>query len=597
MPKKFQKNRGPKIRRGQVITTFGPGALVNLENGSFIGVDIEGWPNLPATVIYEDRLQKLLKVSYFRQPPSGEEYEAGIAYRRFPSWLFCPKCRKLKPYQKWERQYDNKRFPLRCPDCRMNLVPMSFLVACRRGHIDDFPWIEWVHRNRPCQNPDLKYTTTLAGAGLESSQIECKACDARRSMQGAYSEDAFNFKCRGSSPWTKNNRKQDCSERLITVQRGASNVYFPNIVSSITIPPYTDLLLKKIRETPQWQAFATAEGAFEMSESVISVIAERVSAAPAEVKKKVDFLLGKEEADKTPEKYRFEEYLAFHGEYDSESNDSADFRVVPGNEGYDYSKFNIKDVFMVKSLREVRALVGFTRLKPYERDEENGEVDAEQKSELVALTDRPGKSATWKPAVEVRGEGVFLTFDPVELEKWEGQNSVQRRMDIINANYKRSCERRGANFQPLNAKYVMLHTFAHLLIRQLAFESGYSGASLRERIYCNRTGSDQMQGILIYTAAGDADGTLGGLVRQAEPDRLPGVLESTLRNSDWCANDPLCIESGGQGYESLNLAACYACALLPETSCEEFNKFLDRALVVGTPEDPKLGYFSNRVGF
>ena len=157
---------------------------------------------------------------------------------------------------------------------------------------------------------------------------------------------------------------------------------------------------------------------------------------------------------------------------------------------------------------------------------------------------------------------------------------------------KTSCGKRHTVYKALSSKYVLLHTISHLLIRQLSFEAGYSEASLRERIYCNSPENlNKMQGILIYTAAGDADGTLGGLVRQAKPERLPAILDSMLNISRWCANDPLCIESKGQGFESLNLSACYACALLPETSCEEFNKFLDRALVAGTPNIAEIGFF------
>src|SRR5690606_39154081 len=138
---------------------------------------------------------------------------------------------------------------------------------------------------------------------------------------------------------------------------------------------------------------------------------------------------------------------------------------------------------------------------------------------------------------------------------------------------------------------IFLHTLAHLLIRQLSFECGYGSASLRERIYCNES-ADQpnMAGILIYTASGDADGTLGGLVRQGKPDFFSALVSKAVASGYWCSSDPLCIESQGQGLGSLNLAACHACALLPETSCEEFNRLLDRGLVVGTPENPSHGY-------
>jgi len=142
---------------------------------------------------------------------------------------------------------------------------------------------------------------------------------------------------------------------------------------------------------------------------------------------------------------------------------------------------------------------------------------------------------------------------------------------------------------------VMLHTLAHLLINELVFACGYSSASLRERLYVSDGSGREMAGLLIYTAAGDSEGTMGGLVRMARPQNLRSVLASALNDARWCSTDPVCMDIGerGQGPDSCNLAACHGCALLPETSCEEFNRFLDRGLVVGTFSDPSLGYFSD----
>ena len=126
----------------------------------------------------------------------------------------------------------------------------------------------------------------------------------------------------------------------------------------------------------------------------------------------------------------------------------------------------------------------------------------------------------------------------------------------------------------------------------MAFECGYDSSSLRERLYVSSGEETEMHGLLIYTASGDSEGTLGGLVRQGEPGRLDNTLKAAIENASICSSDPLCIESQGQGTSSLNLAACHACGLLPETSCEEGNLLLDRGLVIGTPDDEGLGYFS-----
>lgn len=600
----FKPKSRASIRRGQIITTFGPGALVNLELGTFIGMGIDSWKNTgPIDNIYEERLQKRLKVKYFRQPPSSETFPKGIPYRRFPRWLFCPKCRVLKSYESWVAN-DTKKYLTapKCTSCRnKKLVPMSFLVACRKGHLDDFPWVEWVHRNNNIcdSNPTLEYKTSLSGAGLAGSRIGCLQCGAKRSMQGAFSPDAFTSSCRGSKPWSKEWGYDNCSEHPITVQRGGSNVYFSKVVSSITIPPYTDSLFEAIRNTNNWSVLTGIEiddkEAFStMKKTLLIAISQQIGRSFEDVKKCVDDMeeLSERAELQSEEDYRYDEYQAFHGRFDTTTNNKRDFEVVPGNKGYDYSRYGIKDIFLVKSLREVRSLIGFTRLRPSESDlEYTSSEENIEAAELVSLTDHEGKASNWKPAVEVRGEGIFLTLDNDKIERWCLRKEVLLRESMINKNYELSCKKRRISYNPVSSKYILLHTFSHLLIRQLSFESGYSGASLRERIYCNSPKNENiMQGILIYTAAGDSDGTLGGLVRQARPERFSAVMEATIGVSQWCANDPLCIESQGQGFESLNLSACYACALLPETSCEEFNRFLDRALITSTDNIPGVGF-------
>ena len=143
---------------------------------------------------------------------------------------------------------------------------------------------------------------------------------------------------------------------------------------------------------------------------------------------------------------------------------------------------------------------------------------------------------------------------------------------------------------------MLLHTLAHVLINQLAFDCGYGSASLRERLYCDISDKEHpMQGILIYTASGDSEGTMGGLVRQGRSGRFESTLKRALQHAAWCSSDPVCIETTGQGADSANLAACHGCCLLPETSCEEGNRLLDRGLLVGTPKDKPLGFFSDLV--
>jgi hypothetical protein len=200
----------------------------------------------------------------------------------------------------------------------------------------------------------------------------------------------------------------------------------------------------------------------------------------------------------------------------------------------------------------------------------------------------------WYPAYQARGEGIFIEFEQTDICGWLNQNTVVAdRVALINANYSKSFI--GENHpRRVTPKFVLLHTLAHLLIKQLSFECGYSIASLSERIYCSdESGETTLAGILIYTASGDSEGTLGGLVRQGRPDALPRIFRKAVSEAKACSNDPVCILSRGQGRESLNLAACHACALLPETCCEERNGFLDRGLVVGTYNARSTGFYSD----
>ena len=168
---------------------------------------------------------------------------------------------------------------------------------------------------------------------------------------------------------------------------------------------------------------------------------------------------------------------------------------------------------------------------------------------------------------------------------------------MMQENFDTALQRRNRELKQLNPKYVVLHTLSHLLMLSISKVCGYSAASLRERIYCEKyleEGSelfDDMHGLLIYTASQSGDGSLGGLVRAGKPGRFEDVLNDALNEALWCSDDPVCIESTGQGLDSCNLAACFNCCLVPETACEIGNKFLDRGLVVGTLDVPTIGLF------
>jgi hypothetical protein len=287
--------------------------------------------------------------------------------------------------------------------------------------------------------------------------------------------------------------------------------------------------------------------------------------------------------------FRHKEFITLSLACDGGQLDSTELRVR-GLSAEHYGalvKDSFKAVGLLDKLRETRAFLGFTRLN-------NSVLSADKKWSLIAR-----KKMGWLPAIIVRGEGVFLEFQREKMQEWikhSGELHTSRiALPMQGFNMRR--EERGLAPLPAEPEYWLLHTFAHLLINQLVYECGYGSASLRERIYCHTanndpTHEDSMYAVLIYTAAGDSEGTMGGLVRMGEPSRLEQVMLRALVNAKWCSSDPVCIESHGQGPNNCNLAACHSCGLLLETSCENFNALLDRGVVVGTLEKPDAGYFS-----
>jgi hypothetical protein len=239
-------------------------------------------------------------------------------------------------------------------------------------------------------------------------------------------------------------------------------------------------------------------------------------------------------------------------------------------------------IVRVVRLREVRALRGFTRIHP-------ASGDPDEKIVPIAR----GR-LDWLPAIEVRGEGIFIQFSEQSLDAWTKKNrSISDRADKISKAHANEWKRRFGDVQlpdPISPRHLLVHTFAHVLMRQLTLESGYSSASLRERLYV-RDAPNPMAGVLVYTGTSDADGTLGGLERQGMPNRLEPAIRAAIRSAEWCSSDPLCIEGLLSSQEGFSHAACHACVLAPETSCEHFNRFLDRATLVGLPEDPEQGFF------
>lgn len=620
------------VRSSQAVLQYGVGAMVDFKDRTLMTAAPKFWRNSVAQ-IHDERLEKILHVNYFGKLGDKDDmkFAEGISYVRFPEWYFCPSCRRFKPINEWVKEYRSK-YPqkaekdrhmvqsMKCPKCFQELVVARIITACGEGHIDDFPWIKWVHcRNFGgekdiCNHPELTITTaSSASEGLEGITLKCLNCGARASLAGAFDPGKFleidtktnykyDFRCKGRHPWKHEAKKCKSKEHPKVLQRGSSSVYFPVTESSLVIPPYSNLVTSKIQDSAAYMEYrntlAALLGVSGLPEETIEQLkntqtqtyAQKIAQETAiPIEKVVGVLKRKlaacddEEYSTSSIKYRAEEYEAISGETVIDSEDYGDFL----REGVNMDEYNIpylKSISLIHKVREVQALIGFTRLKPVDSSDEPGAQG------IIVPIKEP--SDDWYPAYEVRGEGIFVEFDSSMINKWRNENeALAQRVAQLNENYKKSFI--GENHpREITSKFLLLHTISHLLIKQLSFECGYGIASLKERIYCGEAADGkEMSGILIYTASGDSEGTLGGLVRQGRPDTFPRIFNKAIENARTCSNDPVCSLSQGQGRDSLNLAACYSCALIPETGCEEFNSFLDRGVVIGTFDNPNLGFF------
>lgn len=569
---------------------------MDLPDASVMVCGIEKWDTRGAPHLSDPRLERKLGAPYFIMPPDKDQSKDGIRVIRFPRWMRCRSCGALKTISEWEelavKARPERDFHWRpfCHNCSVPLIPSRFVVACRKGHIDDFPYVEWVHSEKPCPKPDLKYSESGRSASLAGITISCKTCKEKRSMRGAFNKQLLSavVRCKGSKPWV-NKWEEGCGEELTGLLRGGTNVHFPIVKSSILIPPFTsDSLKTKISNTRAWQVYESQEGGLDVK-TVATLVADEIEEKLTTVLEAITEMEEGElngQTERSEEQYRYDEYQAFIGKGCNEP----DFEIEPIS-GDKYGIQQLNKVVLVKRLREIRVQTGFARIRPPEYSAGEPEEGSAEKTEEVPVSD--DRSVRWRPGFEVRGEGIFLDFDPDKLKEWSSKPEVQERSRLLMERFRKHPDV-FATVDLMTPEYILLHTISHLLIRQLSFECGYSSSALRERVYCSSSQDEnRMSGILIYTADGDSEGTMGGLVRQGKADFFPKTLFEAVSSAKWCSSDPLCIESNGQGFQSMNLAACHACAMLPETSCEIMNRYLDRGLVVGTLDNSEVGFMSD----
>ena len=601
------KNELGHVRRSQAVGTHGPGAIVDFKAGgrgatvSVVAAGLEAWDEqtrMPGLghpqIIFEPRLQQKLGVDGFRLPPVARQLAPGVPAPfadslvgvQFPTWLQCPDCKTIARTKYWN--VDPGKVARYCGACtdasggasQIFVVPVRFILACAKGHLDDFPWDFWVsHEPRGCRG-----NLQLSGgnkAGLAGLVLSCEKCGAARTMEGCFDRQALDrlgLKCAGRSPWLPKEPESDCKELPRALQRGASNLYFPFNQSALDIPPWSDSIQKRLER--YWQDLVQADSAGERTTILKALKLDKKLGMTLEaLAKEVEDRVKNLEAP-TKDSLRHEEYRQFVERDQPFAHPEFEIRpeIVPPE-----LRSSVERIVTATRLREVRAIVGFTRIVP-----PAGQDDARMAP--IQLGRR-----NWLPAIELRGEGVFIDLNGSRLREWERRREVLERAERIDARYAKAWAERNKDVPPprtVTPRLLLVHGVAHALMKQLALDCGYSSAALRERLYVDDTAQD-MAGLLIYTATPDSEGTLGGLARQGSPAHMMRAFQAALLSLTWCSSDPLCIDGTSSLSHQLNGAACHACMLAAETSCEEFNYLLDRSLLVGTPEERGLGFFAD----
>jgi hypothetical protein len=609
------------VRQSSLILGGGPGALTVLRDGSTALIPgIDAWyitpkrrkvgetqkQRIPSDVILRDPLLATnLGVDHFVLPPaegvSEEEDSDYLDLTLFPTWTVCysSSCNRM-------RQNDGPR-PNDCANCiaqgkkGRRMVQTNFVIACEDGHLDEFPWVEWVHKGIPgsCGNPKNLAFKANGVVELRSQKIECLSCGAFRNLSGTNIANPDGttelstslqrgevFLCKGNMPWLGSSQKTGCTRHVRMVLRSSNNIYFATTVSSILVPENTGGASKAVErllrdpkkgkiqawlDTPPRNNYPLVanlmllndpnyyEG-FTLEEITQGLQEAFTRTAPSTISSTDEVV----PFDRTPE---WKALISAKEERDL---------VVRPVSGYKDNGLGLSAVNAVPLLRKTTALRGFSRL--FSKD-----VTASMGRQLL----RRDPIRTWLPAIQQTGEGILITLDSEKVKTWAAQPGVEQRIKLIQHTLRKN-SRTIVGGEP-EATFVMLHTFAHVLIQELVIECGYTAAALAERIYATEGKSS----ILIYTASASADGTMGGLVEMSAPQNLMKAISNAITNARWCSNDPVCMGDTAQGNSGSNLAACHNCCLLPETACEHFNGGLDRGMLIGDSAGTQnfLGYF------
>lgn len=614
-----------EIRQSQILSTSGPGAMIDLPEQSVIISGLNHW-NGKGTIIYEERLKnrvaEILGVNpsqlKLHQPPIDQEEDtntkkSGIKAFVFPEWFVVQeeadyidnngkkyRSRRLIPRQQLDKKkkYDG-----------YSVVPVRFVQACANGHISDIDWLKFAHKDESkCTKGGKKNNLILdeSGSGNDFADIfiRCEVCHKRRPLSDATIPNAFSLgSCQGQRPWLGPNKIEDCiapstdkdkqenkplPNRLLV--RSASNAYFSQVVNVIAIPDSDTEFRTEVNQFYEE----------DLSE------AEDIQDLERELKKKKFADLKKystekiwEEIQRRKDKQPVEAKTIKHLEIETFLRSPAESGETTPNQDEDFYArtrqidklppvlaTRLEKIILVHRLREVLALVGFTRF-------EAGMPDVDGELDISVSRAALDEEISWVPAIENKGEGIFLSFSSDAIQKWLEKDAVKKREEKLSAGFDQWCKNKKIKNKPdfPGLPYVMLHSLSHLLITTVSLECGYAATAIRERIYAN---PKYGYGILLYTGTSGSEGTLGGLVEVGR--NIESLIVKALSSGQLCSNDPVCSQhdpASAQEVRLLHGAVCHGCLLIAESSCERYNDFLDRALVINTLDENNAAFFDD----
>jgi len=618
-----------KHGRSKLISNYGGvGSLIETTDNSIIIETFDNWgyadlnEKLAHYIIKDDRLLQRLKnrfpnLKHLVSIPTDRDsflHQVRPKANYFPKWFYCSNCKRFATYNEWKNRWKSagKKLdffnPPKCSnkDCKENhLEQIRFVMTCKNGHIHDLPWKFWNNRlpsdktneevdedesnskrstgpqldfSKPCcENQDLIYKISRENTELSGIWIECKNCHKKANLKGIFNYEQI---CNGKKYWLGQiNGKfyeEECREITNVKLKTSNSVYYTNSLSSLFIPEQQNPLPPDIR--------IDIDNMLESGEFSTEQIIQLISIQKKKEKELIKQYLDTGEIKYIPDNiYRQTEYDYFLNK-EQPDDKQIKFRVIDCSEQiHGFSK-----LIKIDKLKKVTVQTSFTRNEPIDVDSillKDGDNAYEYTVQRQSVS-KNNFDTKILPALESYGEGILFVLDQHKLEQWEIQQQVIERTEKIKLNAENAdWKSHQIIAKSLTPRKVLIHTLSHLLMRELEYVSGYPVSSLSERLYVSET----MHGFLISAFDG-TDGYLGGLSNLCNNlDNLNNIINSAIFRATDCSSDPICIESEGQGVGQLNLAACHSCSLIPETSCELSNLYLDRGLII----NKEYGYFRN----